>query len=113
MGLKELVERIANQYDFDFWVANELTWEDGVISGDVIVNVGWNEKSRILKEILNKFQINPHNSIAIGDSSADIDMFEEAEYSIAIGASSDEVINAVDFVCKTDNLREIMSFFEP
>lgn len=113
MGLKEIVERIAKQYNFDYWVANELVWKEGVITGDVIVNVGWNEKSTILIEILNKFQINPHNSIAIGDSSADIDMFEEAEYSIAINASSVKVINAADFVCKTDNLREIISFFVP
>ncbi len=113
MGLKEIVERIANQYKFDYWVANELKWKDGVITGDVVVNVGWNEKSIIFKDILKKFQINPHNSIAIGDSSADIDMLKEAEHSIAIGASSHEVINVADFVCRTDNLREIISFFQP
>ncbi|MHA2305459.1 MAG: HAD family hydrolase [Candidatus Hodarchaeales archaeon] len=112
MGLKEIVERVANQYEFDYWVANELIWKDGVIAGDVIVNVGWNEKSTLLKDILDKFQIDPQNSIAIGDSSADIDMFEEAGYSIAIGASSDKVIQAADFVCKTENLSEIISFFD-
>ena len=74
--------------------------------------MGWNEKSSILKDILDKFQIDPQNSIAIGDSSADIDMFEEAAYSIAICASSNKVIRAADFVCKTENLSEIISFFD-
>ena len=112
MGLIEIVEKIANQYGFDYWIGNELVWDNGVITGDVKVKVGWNEKSLLLKNILDQFQIHPRDSIAIGDSSADLDMFEVAEHSIAIGASSEQVINAADFVCRTDNLKEIITFFE-
>ena len=108
----EIVEKIATEFNFDHWIGNELIWENGKITGDVIVHVGWNKKSVLLKKILKKFQIDPRNSVAIGDSSADIDMFEVAEYSIAIGASSEQVKNTVDFVCKSDDLQEIISFFE-
>jgi phosphoserine phosphatase len=111
MGLREIVEKVADEYSFDYWISNELIWKDDVITGDVKINVGWKEKGLIFTDICERFKIPIQNSIAIGDSSADIDMFEAAGVSIAISASSVQVTNAADFVCKTDNLNEIITFF--
>ena len=61
---------------------------------------------------LRKFQVSTQNSIAIGDSSADIEMFDEAAFSIAIEPSSDQVAAKADFVCQTTNFKELLSFFK-
>ncbi|MFX0084185.1 MAG: HAD family hydrolase [Candidatus Hodarchaeota archaeon] len=111
MGLKDIVERVAKKYAFDYWIGNELIWNNGLITGEVKINVGWKEKGLILTDILERFKIPAQNSIAIGDSTADIDMFETAGVSIAIGTSSEQVTKAADFVCKTENLSEIITFF--
>ncbi len=112
MGLKDIVEKIAIEFDFDYWIGNELIRRDNRITGDVKVKIGWKEKGKILRTILQRFQIHPHNSIAIGDSTADIDMFKVAGLSIAIEPSSEVVAVAADLVCQTKNLAEIISFFQ-
>ncbi|MFX0124683.1 MAG: HAD family hydrolase [Candidatus Hodarchaeota archaeon] len=110
MGLDDIVEKIATQLGFDYWIGNELVRRDNCITGEVKVNIDWGEKGNVLKTILQKFQT--HNSIAIGDSTADIDMFKVAGLSIAIEPSSEHVAAAADIVCQTRNLKEIISFFQ-
>ena len=75
-------------------------------------NIGWEEKGNILNNLFQRFKILPGNSIAIGDSTADIDMFKAADLSITIEPSSERVAAAADIVCQTKNLKEIISFFQ-
>ncbi len=112
MGLIDLVERIGLKLDLDHWIGNELIRNNNRITGEVKINIGWQEKGIVLRRVLKEYQILPQNSIAIGDSTADIEMFEVAGASIAIEPSSERVAEAVDFVCQTTNLKEIFSFFE-
>ena len=111
MGLDDIVKRVAAQFGFDHWIGNELIRNHNRITGKVKVNIGWGEKGNELRKILALFQIPPKNSIAIGDSTADIDMFEVAGFSIAIEPSSERVADAADFVCQTTDLKEIISLF--
>lgn len=112
MGLEDIVERIATQLDFDYWIGNELIRRNNRITGEVKINIGWQEKGNVLRTILQRFKIATQNSVAIGDSTADIDMFKVAGVSIAVEPSSEHVAAAADFVCQTSNLREIISFFQ-
>ena len=111
-GLGDLVERTAKYYNFDFWVANELIRKKNRITGDVVVNVDAHDKVRILLSQLESFKIPQEKSIAIGDASADIEMFNTAQISIAIDPSSKKVAESADYVCETKNLQEIISFFQ-
>ncbi|MFX1285248.1 MAG: HAD family hydrolase [Promethearchaeota archaeon] len=112
MGLEDIVEKVALQFGFDYWIGNELIRHNNRITGEVKVKIGWNEKGDVLKKVLQHFQIPLQNSIAIGDSTADIDMFKIAELSIAIEPSSEKVAKAADLVCQTKNLEEIISFLQ-
>ncbi len=111
-GLGDLVEKIAKQYNFDFWIANKLIRKKNRITGEVVVNVDAHDKGNILMSLLESFNIPQEKSIAIGDASADIDMFKMAQVSIVIEPSSQKVSESADFVCQTKNLKEIISFFE-
>ena len=112
MGLEDIVEKIALELEFDYWIGNALIRHNNRISGDVKINVGWEQKGKILKNVLKRFKILPEKSVAIGDSTADIDMFKIAGLSIAIEPSSKRVVAASDIVCQTKNMKEIISFFQ-
>ncbi|MHA2243356.1 MAG: HAD family hydrolase [Candidatus Hodarchaeales archaeon] len=111
MGLKDIVEKIAIQLGFDYWLGNEIIRHNNQITGEVKINIGWKEKGNVLRTVLKHFKIHPQNSIAIGDSTADIDMFKVAGVSIAVEPSSERVAAAVDLVCQNSDLKEIISFF--
>ena len=112
MGLEDIVKKIAIQFGFNYWIGNELLRQNDRISGGVKINVGWEEKGKVLRSILRRLKKLPENSIAIGDSTADIDMFKVAGLSITIEPSSERVAAASDVVCQTINLKEIISFFQ-
>lgn len=111
MGLMDIVKKIALQLEFDYWIGNELIRLDNRISGEVKVNIGWKEKGKALENILERFKMPSERSVAIGDSTADIDMFKVAGLSISIEPSSKHVAAASDIVCQTTNMKEIISFF--
>ena len=112
MGLSDIVQRIAQEYKFDYWIENDIIRENNRITGDVAINVGMHQKGEILSSIRERFKIKANRTIAIGDASADIEMFSTAYVSFAIEPSSDRVAKSAQFVCKTQNLREIISYFE-
>lgn len=112
MGLIEIVDKIGKEYEFDYWIGNEIIRNGGILTGDVKINVNWRKKGLIFKEVLQKFDISSNKSIAIGDATADIEMFEEAGFSIAINPSNDRVARAVDYVCETNDLKELIELFK-
>jgi phosphoserine phosphatase len=111
MGLSDVVEKVAQEFEFDFWIANELIRKNNRITGEVKINVEMGEKGKMVSDLLNKYNLSLLNSIAVGDASADISMFEAVHTSIAIEPSSEQVANSAKLVCKTNNLAEIISFF--
>jgi len=111
MGLSDIVKRTALEYKFDYWIANDLIRRNNKLTGEVVINVGMNQKGEILSSIREMFKIPKNRTIAIGDASADIDMFSTAHISFAIDPSSDRVSKSADFVCKTQSLTEIIEYF--
>jgi phosphoserine phosphatase len=112
MGLSDIVERVAREFNFDFWIANDVVRKKGRITGEVVVNVGVNDKGRILKSKLQDYDLPFQKSLAIGDSSADIEMFQSAYTSIAIEPSTEKVADQADFVCHSANLKAIIPILE-
>jgi phosphoserine phosphatase len=109
MGLSEIVKNFADEYNFDYWISNDIIIRNNLITGDVDIKIDMNEKGTILEEIMNKYQIEAENSIAIGDASADISLFSSAGISIAIEPSNEQVAAAADYICSTTDLREIIT----
>ncbi|MHA2345337.1 MAG: HAD family hydrolase [Candidatus Hodarchaeales archaeon] len=111
MGLGDIVKRIATDYKFDYWIANDVIRQKGRLTGDIIINVDSTRKGTIVKSLIKSYDIPKTKSIAIGDSSADIEMFKEVALSIVIDPSSEKVAESADIVCKTENLEEIIRIF--
>ena len=111
MGLSDIVKRTAQEYQFDYWIANDLIRRNNKLTGEVVINVGMHQKGEILSSIREMYNIPTNRTIAIGDASADIDMFSTAHISFAIDPSSDRVSKSATFVCKTQSLLEIIEFF--
>ena len=110
MGLGDIVKKIANHYKFDFWIANDIIRINERITGDIQIDVDVNGKGEIVKSLIDHYNIPKSKSIAIGDSSADIQMFKEVALSIVIDPSSEKVAEIADIVCETGNLKEVISF---
>ncbi|MHA1971623.1 MAG: HAD family hydrolase [Candidatus Hodarchaeales archaeon] len=112
MGIFDIVDKIGKRLKFDYWVGNRVIRKNGLITGDVQIDVGWKEKGQVLKKILDKFNISPQNCIAIGDATADLEMFEVAATSIAIEPSSEKVSQTADFISRSESLIDLKKFFE-
>ena len=112
MGLSDIVKKTAEEYKFDYWIANDLIRKDNKLTGEVVINVGMNQKGSILTSIRERFNIPFTKTIAIGDTSADIDMFSAAQLSFAIDPSSDKVAKCASITCKTQNLAEIITYLK-
>jgi phosphoserine phosphatase len=112
MGLSDIVKKVNEKLNFDYWIANELIRKNNRITGEIKINIDWGQKGIILNSVLQHFNINKNNSIAVGDASADIDMFEVAQISIAMEPSSLVVASAANYICQTNDLREIISILK-
>ncbi len=113
MGLNDIVEKFAKEYQFDYWLANNIIRRNNKITGEIEINIDAREKGKILLLILEKFNLNQENSIAIGDGSADIELFEEAGFSIAVKPSSEKLIPKADLIMQTSSFKELIEYFKP
>lgn len=74
-GFVPIVQRFANQYNFDEYRANVLEIEEGKLTGKVIGEiVNRQKKKEYLLAVQDKFQIPTSQVVAIGDGSNDTDM---------------------------------------
>ncbi|MFW9855829.1 MAG: HAD family hydrolase [Candidatus Thorarchaeota archaeon] len=111
MGLSDIVAKIAARFNVDFWIANEIVRRNQRITGEVMINVEFQKKGLILKNLLNRFDVSPDNSIAFGDSASDISMLKAAGTAIAIEPSSFKVAEVADFVCQDGDLSSLLNLF--
>ncbi|MCD6372928.1 MAG: HAD-IB family phosphatase [Thermococcus sp.] len=81
-GLMCLARRIARELGVDYVFANELIFENGVVTGKVNPIVDFQSKGTILRKL--KEELRPELTIAVGDGYNDLSMFKEADVSIAI-----------------------------
>lgn len=110
-GLKEVALDINEKFNnkFKYCYANELTIKDGKISG-AILNVSFENKGELLKNIAKKENIPLKNCIAVGDFLNDIPMFKVAGFSIAFDPKFPEVSYNADVSIYEKNLMKILEY---
>lgn len=84
---KEIVEKIANYYDFDDFVGTDYFREEDKFTGDKFV--ASHSKDSVLKELATKHSAEFDGSIAVGDSESDIPMLELVERPIAFNPEAE------------------------
>jgi phosphoserine phosphatase len=107
-GLSLLSDWVHKQHGFDFSVSNDLLHEDGVLTGKVRIKVHYDQKAAWVGKILDQFRLKPEESIAIGDSLGDMDMFQMAGFSVAFNSSCRDLDQIADVCVKNENLAEII-----
>ncbi len=109
-GLSLFAESVKNKFLFDFAIANSpVIGEEGKLTGEIKVNVSYNDKNLVLKEFLEPYQIKLKDCIAIGDGENDVPLFKEVGFSIAFNPKNDLVAKSADTVVKNGDLLEVLS----
>ncbi len=106
-GLQYIVERIAKDIHFDYVLSNRLESRNGILTGGVEINITHGAKGQTVRTILKKLRLQPHEVIVVGDSAGDIPMARLAGYAIAFNSACGELNRVVDYVCRTQDFREV------
>jgi len=107
-GLSFLADWIAHRYAFDYAVANELGAEDGVLNGEIKINVHYDRKGEWVQDALQKFNLRKEEVLAVGDSPGDIVMFQMVGLSIAFNSLSPQLESLATLSIRSLDLRDLI-----
>lgn len=107
-GISLLSNLVAERFRLDYSISNELIHKDGILTGEVKINVYFDKKGEWVEKICKKFNIKQKETIAIGDSRGDIDMFKMAGFSIAFNPSCTELYSMAKACVISENLCDII-----
>jgi len=107
-GLDIMADDIGRRVGIDYVLTNRLYHHNGVLTGEVENLVAWGEKSEVISQINNHFDIPLEETAFVGDGRNDMSVFKIVGFSIAYNPEDQEVANAADVVIKKDDLRAIL-----
>ena len=107
-GLSVLSNWVHERYGFDYSVSNDLLDEDGILTGKVKIQVYNDQKAAWVKRILEQFGARPEESMAIGDSAGDLEMFRMAGFSISFNSSCEPLDQIATLCIHGQNLADII-----
>jgi len=106
-GLQYMADRVKEELKFDYVLANRLISKRGVLTGEVKINITHGAKGNILRKILRKFSVKPHEAICVGDSAGDIPLAKGSGYSIAFNSSDETFSRIANYSCSTNDFNEV------
>jgi phosphoserine phosphatase len=106
-GLQYMADRVKKELKFDYVLANRLISRRGVLTGKAKINITYGAKGKILKKILRKFRVKPHEAICVGDSAGDIPLAKGSGYSIAFNSSDETFSSMANYNCITSDFDEV------
>jgi len=107
-GLSLVTERINREIGVDDFLSNELIVKDGFLTGEMKVNVSFNNKDEALRPIVQRFDAKMDECAAVGDDETMIPLFEKVGLKIAFNPSSKLVERHADVVIRSKDLREVL-----
>lgn len=107
-GLSILSNWVHQKFGFDYSVSNDLLHEEGILTGKVRIRVYYDKKAEWVRKILSRFEIKPEETIAIGDSHGDLEMFQMVGFSIAFNSSCEELERVASLCVRTKNLADLI-----
>jgi phosphoserine phosphatase len=112
---------LANSHDLDFYAANDLVVNNGLVTGEVSMPLGWEKISCFCKNSVckryhletysNKYGVNIKDTVAIGDTRGDLCMVTHAGMGIAF-MPKDDHINKSKYIINRPNLSDIFNFIK-
>lgn len=111
-GLSFLVDRVREELGVGRAVANELVVEDGVLSGDIRINIQHDLKGDWVARILSDMGFDKEEAAAVGDGEGDLAMFEAV--GLAIGYHPGEhILPALDHALHNGSFTDVLHVLRP
>ena len=117
-----LASRLAEKLVVDIVWGNKLEILDGVITGRIIMPLGWERQKKCQKKavcklhamykLAQKNQVGMGKTLAIGDSKSDFCMIERAAIGVAFRPKDPEIVKIADLVVYKDFF-ELMDKLKP
>jgi phosphoserine phosphatase len=115
-GILALARRVASDLGIDRVFANELVAREGVMTGDVVINVSIDElhmtKGAVLRRLKMELGADTDETWAVGDNWGDIGMFREAGTAVLVAPTPEDrekVVVAVPNVVCVPSLCHVVS----
>jgi phosphoserine phosphatase len=113
---------VALRLGLDFVAANDLVFENDVATGEVNMPMGWEKincfchlsvcKRYHLEKHADMFGIQMVDTIAVGDTRADICMIKRAGFGVAYMPKDDDVMNASENVVSTSDMMQVIRLLD-
>jgi phosphoserine phosphatase len=81
-GLSFVVDKVRGDLGIHMSLSNELLTENGMLTGETIINVEYDKKGFWVKKILNDMGMDSASACAVGDGEGDKGMFDAVSLSI-------------------------------
>ncbi len=107
-GLTILAERIKEEFNFDYAVANALEVAAGLLTGEIRIQVQHDRKGEWVRVAQRHFNAATEEILAIGDTTGDIDMLRLAGLSIAFNPLSSRLKSWATFSVHSKDLRDLI-----
>jgi len=109
-GLSLVTGRIEREVGVDYSLANDLIVKDGLLTGDVKVNVPFYGKEKVLRPILERFRVKVADCAAVGDDETLVPLFKKVGLGIAFNPHNETVEKYADVVVRGHDLRLILPY---
>ncbi|HVP78100.1 MAG TPA: HAD family phosphatase [Thermodesulfobacteriota bacterium] len=107
-GLSLLSNWVHQKYGFDYSVSNDLLHENGVLTGNVKIQVYYDQKAVWAGRILKQFGVKSEEMIALGDSRGDLELFRMAGFSVAFNSSCKDLDQMASVCVQSENLADVI-----
>lgn len=113
---------VASRLGMDFVAANDLLFENNVATGKVSMPMGWEKidcfchlsvcKRYHLEKHADIFGVQIVDTLAVGDTRADICMIKRAGFGVAFMPKDDDVKNASENVVSTPDMMQVIRLLD-
>ncbi len=107
-GLTLLADRARDELGLAYCAANRLVARDGILTGDVAIQVTHAQKGAAVDRFCARFGIAPAQVVSFGDTDGDISMFERTGMSVAVFPASRRAARAASRVHDAGTLDELV-----
>ena len=107
-GLTRVSQRIQKETDADGYTANTLRVKNGILTGEVEVNVSFHNKDKHLPRIFREFNLAAKDCAAVGDDPTLIPLFKKVGLAVAFNPVSKAVEKNAHVITRSNDLLEII-----
>lgn len=109
-GFNQLGKRAVEELGFDAYIGVEIDYESNRLNGKAKFYPEYNDKGRLLKDLLQQKHINVEKIICVGDNINDIGLFRYCDISISFCSTC--LDRYATYVIKTCNISMLAGFLD-